>query len=204
MLNSLELRWFFKGTIPKDFVKFCNLSFKCKVEYRADYYLELRNCNYLGVKLRDKRLEIKWRKNNNDMIRLLNQKISGNVESWVRWEWSDESSYKDIIKFMNINDYSPYIKIDKKRFQKKFIIKNTILEGIDSDQRIFDCAMEITELKINNQLWWSIGFDIFNGKDKSLFEIMIKDHFVKDLPLNLNVENSYGYPEWISKNVTSV
>ncbi len=203
MLNSIELRWFFKGAIPEDFVKFCNLSFKCKIEYRIDYYLEL-NCNYLGIKLRDKRLEIKWRKNSNDIIRLLNQNISGNIESWVRWEWTDESSYKDIIKFMDINDYSPFIKIYKKRFQKKFIVRNTTLEEIHFDQRIFDCAVEVTELKINDQLWWSIGFDIFKGKNKSLFEIMIKDYFVQDLSLNLNVENSYGYPEWLSKNFTSV
>jgi hypothetical protein len=63
--------------------------------------------------------------------------------------------------------------------------------------------VEVTELKISDQLWWSIGFDIFKGKNKSLFEIMIKDYFIQDLSLNLNVENSYGYPEWLSKNFTS-
>ncbi len=204
MLNSIELRWFFNGAIPKNVAKFCILSFKCKIEYRTDYYLQLKNCNYLGIKLRDKRLEIKWRKNNNDIIKLLNQHISGNIESWVRWEWTDGTSYNDIIKFVDMHIDSPYIKVDKKRSQKKFNVKNTMLEEIHFDQCNFDCAMEVTELKINNQLWWSVGFDIFKGEDKTLFEVMIKDHFMQNLSVKLDVENSYSYPEWISKNFTNI
>ncbi|HEY6535545.1 MAG TPA: hypothetical protein VIY08_07075 [Candidatus Nitrosocosmicus sp.] len=201
MLKSIELRWFFKGVIPKNVTKFCNLSFKCKIEYRTDYYLELKNCNNLGIKLRDKRLEIKWRQNRYDIIKLFNQNISGNIESWVRWEWVDGTSYNDIIKFMDIHTDSPLIKVDKKRSQKKFIVKDSILEEIHCDQRDFDCALEVTELKINDQIWWSVGFDIFKGEDKTLFEVMIKDHSIQDLLLKFEVENSYGYPEWISKNL---
>ncbi len=201
MLKSIELRWFFKGVIPKNVTKFCNLSFKCKIEYRTDYYLELKNCNNLGIKLRDKRLEIKWRQNRYDIIKLFNQNISGNIESWVRWEWVDGTSYNDIIKFMDIHTDSPLIKVDKKRSQKKFIVKDSILEEIHCDQCDFDCALEVTELKIKNQIWWSVGFDIFKGEDKTLFEVMIKDHSIQDLLLKFEVENSYGYPEWISKNL---
>jgi len=201
MLESIELRWFFKGVMPKNVVKYCNLSFKCRIEYRTDYYLELKNCNYLGIKLRDERLEIKWRKNSNDVLKLYNPNMSGNIESWVRWEWVDGASYNDIIKFMNIQTNSPLIKIDKKRSQKKFIVKNRVLEEIYCNQRDFDCALEITELKINDQMWWSVGFDIFKGEDKTLFEVMIKDHGIQDLMLKFDVDNSFGYPEWISKNL---
>jgi hypothetical protein len=27
----------------------------------------------------------------------------------------------------------------------------------------FDCAAEITELMVNEQFWWSIGFDLLKG-----------------------------------------
>ena len=63
MLESIELRWFYRGHIPN---RLCGLfsdsNQQTKPELRTDYYLLIGNCDNLGIKLRNSRLEIKWLK----------------------------------------------------------------------------------------------------------------------------------------------
>jgi len=64
MQLTAELRWFYRGTMERN-----SPSGSSKVnlhlappEEREDLYLYSPECEYLGIKLRQGRLEIKWRK----------------------------------------------------------------------------------------------------------------------------------------------
>jgi hypothetical protein len=59
MLETIELRWFFKGSLSQNAFADNYLTTPNNYELRSDYYFIIRNCDYLGVKIREKRLEIK-------------------------------------------------------------------------------------------------------------------------------------------------
>ncbi|MBA3749858.1 MAG: hypothetical protein H0X03_03010, partial [Nitrosopumilus sp.] len=71
---------------------------------------------------------------------------------------------------------------------------------IPSHSNHYDCAMEITELKVNDQSWWSVGFDLFGSdKDISFLKHIIEMYLENQIHIKLDTERSFGYPEWISK-----
>ncbi|MGL4619835.1 MAG: hypothetical protein ACRCZS_12370, partial [Chroococcidiopsis sp.] len=65
MLNSLELRWFISGELPLEVSSWFEqdkLGGQLQApETREDVYLYVPECEYMGLKLRQGRLEIKWR-----------------------------------------------------------------------------------------------------------------------------------------------
>ena len=63
----------------------------------------------------------------------------------------------------------------------------------------FDYAIEITQLKIFEQFWWSIALDSFLKEGyEYFFTHLIKEYVNKDLHSLLKSGSSYGYPKWIS------
>lgn len=203
MLDSIEVRWFSKGLIPEKIIKFYNLERINSFEIRTDLYFIIKNCDYLGVKIRNKKLEIKWRKNSTQFAPPESD-IVGNIEYWTRWEWNDLNAYNDFTKFLNISNTYPVIKIEKKRIQKRFNIHNKkLVEVLSPSQYLnFDCAMEITELIINRQQWWSISFDLLKVEDEiPIFLHLIENQQLDNLGIELKKENSYGFPNWISNIV---
>ena len=63
MLISNELRWFYPGNLPENiqlwFQQNCLLDPLKSPEAREDVYLYSPGCDYLGIKLRQRRLEVK-------------------------------------------------------------------------------------------------------------------------------------------------
>ncbi len=200
MLESTELRWFYEDHLPLNLDKvFKSLKLQSNYEVRSDYYLLIKNCDYIGIKLRNSRLEIKWRKYD-QLFDLSKLNISGKIEHWIRWEWNDIQPFKDIVQFLQINKVDPWVKINKKRLQKKFNIQNKTLIEIASNEQSSDCAMEITELRVNNQIWWSVGFDSFTSHNRITFiKQIIETQLVDQFQIKLQLEQSYGYPKWLSK-----
>jgi hypothetical protein len=95
---------------------------------------------------------------------------------------------------------NPWVKVEKERLQKKFIIQNDSFVESLSDSSQYDCAMEVTELKVNNNLWWSMGFDLLTkDKDVQHLEQFIELQLGHQFQVKLKSENSCGYPEWISR-----
>jgi hypothetical protein len=200
MLESVEIRWFFQGRIPDNFYLIFNDSDdQTKWETRSDYYLLNEYGDNIGIKLRNSRLELKWLKRSNNFT-LPQLNIDGKIEYWVRWEWNDTKSFNDVLQFIRFNKDSPWIKIDKSRFQKKFKIHDDSLAEVKSESVYFDFAIEITKLKTFEQYWWSIAFDSFlKERYEYFFSQLIKRYVNKEVQSLLKLDSSYSYPTWISK-----
>ena len=195
---SNEARWFYEGYLPSSIEKLKNSMFHSRAEIRSDYYLLTKGCDDIGIKLREGRLEIKWRKSK-VLFSISKLNITGKVEQWIRWGWNDDNSDRNINLFES-EGINQWIKVEKNRSQKKFYIQNTSFVEIPYDSYHYDCAMEITEIKINENLWWSLGFDLLaKDKDISFLRQFIEWQLGNQFHLKLNTESSYGYPEWLSK-----
>ena len=200
MLESVEIRWFLQGRMPDNLYSiFDDSDIQSKWEIRSDYYLLIEDSGNIGIKLRNSRLELKWlKKSNNFTLPQLN--VDGKIEYWVRWEWDDTKSFNDILQFIHLNKDNPWIKVDKSRFQKKFKIHGDSLVDVSSESIHFDYAIEITQLKIYEQSWWSIGFDSFlKDGHEYFFTQLIKRYVDREISPLLKPDLSYGYPKWISK-----
>lgn len=200
MLESTEIRWFFKGNLP--FI--VNWSddidiHKKSVENRIDYYLLIPDTDCVGIKLRNSRLEIKWRRKVYEFNRS-NLTISGFSENWIKWDWNhDKSSQIDMDQVFKKNEQNPWVEVRKKRTQKKFNIYDNKLNPISSRELYSDFALEVTELVANNQAWWSVGLDSFSGKVNPYFDQIIREYLIKPYNLSLGKESSYGYPHWLDQ-----
>jgi hypothetical protein len=203
VLESIEIRWFYKGQIPnKLYQLFSNSNLQTKPELRTDYYLLIENCDSLGIKLRNSRLEIKWLKKR-EHFDFSKKNIEGNQERWIRWEWNDTNSFNEILRFIQVNKDNPWVKIDKKRIQKKFSIFDNSLVEIPLENAHFDFSIELTQLKVYEHLWWSIGCDTFQNKNDVRFFIQLIEQYTDEqFRKSLKSDSSYGYPKWISKIVS--
>ncbi|TVP39717.1 hypothetical protein [Candidatus Nitrosocosmicus arcticus] len=197
MLESTEIRWFFKGSVPSNISKILAETSPDVYESRTDYYLFVQGCDNIGIKIRNSRLEIKWRRDVQpyDVDKL---NISGNIERWKRWEWTNKTASTEIEQLTNGGDVNPWIKVDKNRIQKKFDLRDDILVAVPLGELHSDFAMEVTELKSNGKSWWTIGFDSFTVQDRSFFDQIIETCLILPAGVDLKKEWSFGYPHWLS------
>jgi hypothetical protein len=197
MLKSTEIRWFFERKIPINITKILEETRLDISENRTDHYLLVQGCDNIGIKIRNSRLEIKRRRDVQPYyISKLN--ISGNIERWERWEWNDRTTCNEIEQLIFKDDKSPWIRVDKKRWQKKFNVSDNDLVPVPSQMLYSDLAMEITELKLDRKSWLTIGFDLFTKQDHSFFDLIIETFPVLQLEVDLKKEWSFGYPRWLS------
>lgn len=203
VLESIEIRWFYKGHVPNRLYElFSGSNLQIKPELRTDYYLLIGNCDSLGIKLRNSRLEIKWLKKR-EHFDLPKKNIEGKQERWIRWEWNDTNSFNEILQFIQVGKDNPWVKIDKKRVQKKFSVFDNSLVEIPQENIPFDFSIELTQLKVYEHPWWSIGIDTFQNENEVHFFIQLIEQYTDEqFQKNLKSTSSYGYPEWISKVVS--
>ena len=202
MLNTTELRWFYPGILPREIQAWFSGDtlgeYLAQSEEREDVYLYLPDCEYLGIKWRQKRLEIKLRKAELGILRF-GDNIAGKAEKWVKWACEDPSTASllpaDVVK------QAPWLKIKKVRSQRKYQIGgDRLLTPVPIDTSIIQgCNVEITQLWIKDNPWWTLAFEAL-GEDTNLEDNLkiIANFVLQNYPnLKLLVDNSYGYPLWL-------
>lgn len=201
---ALEIRWFFEGVIPPEvaawFQAAAPVGTSPPPERRTDTYLVTRDEGF-GVKLREGKLEIKWRRGYGHFSGG-GGRVTGKVEDWVKWGWADHEakSDKEILQALEGGE-SPWVPVKKERGQRMCELTGDGLTFPGKGRRLVSgCALELTMLDIRERSWWTLGLDIFaneGGGDKVL-EKCIDGLFGGYPGPALRVENSYGYPEWLS------
>ena len=184
MLTSLEIRWFYAGKLPaaiSDWFGQDELGGKLQApEEREDVYLYSPECEYLGIKLRQGRLEIKWRNAELDIVRL-EQGVEGKLEKWGKWMCEDPS--QESFKPEDVLGKSSWVSVKKVRLQ-----------------RLYDsCAMEITQLNVKGNDWWSLAFETLGAEASKLEQLktIATQAFETYNGSQLQAQDSYAYPRWL-------
>jgi len=213
MLRSLELRWFIKGILPTDIYKWFtdilpgNETFEEKP--RSDYYLTTQSDD-LGIKFSRQQLQVKIRKDKVNYT-LNNNNIQGSLEYWTRYDWNDLHN-KENTKIDKLYERFSSIKIDKKRLIKKYkILDNQLVQISLSNLTDPQCSIEITEITMKEQAWFTLGFDWFLNNEIPEFPT-IDGYITNNEPFNktikelfnqytiykiTNTPNSFGYPYFL-------
>ena len=201
MLTTIELRWFKLGTLPKEISQWFqqdHLGDLAPPEEREDVYLYTPGCEYMGVKLRQGRLEIKWRKAELGNLRFGDQ-VEGKVEKWGKWLCEDPTQQsfqpQDVVG-------KSWVSVKKVRVQRKYqVISGESIVAVSVNQSTDQgCNVEITQLSINGNNWWSLAFEAFGKEDylSDNLKVVASDVFKNYRGLELQSQDSFAYPRWLS------
>jgi hypothetical protein len=199
-IYTAELRWFYRGTLPEEISQWFQQDQLGEhlepPEEREDLYLYSPKCEYLGIKLRQGRLEIKWRQAELGFLRFENR-VEGKAEKWGKWLCEDPTA--EI--FQPADVMRSWVRVKKVRSQRQYqvlpgeaITAVPVTESIDQG-----CSLELTQLVINGNTWWSLAFEAF-GEDDCLMEhlqAVANWVFKSYCKPKLQAEDSYAYPSWL-------
>lgn len=203
MLTTTELRWFYRGTLPPaiaDWFAADTLGEYLQTpEERSDVYLYVPECEYLGIKLRQKRLEIKLRKAELGGWQF-GDNLHGKAEKWVKW--SCEDSTGETLLPPDVLKKAPWVSVKKVRQQRKYqISQNGSIQPVPLNESITEgCNVEITQLTIKENDWWSLAFEAY-GEDANLIDNLktVLNWMLKNYTNSpLQIDNSFAYPKWLS------
>lgn len=204
MLPSAELRWFYPGTVPQDvrqwFEGDCPGDWIEPPETREDVYLFVPGSEFLNLKHRQGRMELKWRKAELGVLRF-GDKWEGRAEQWVKWLCEDPGV--DSMLPEDVLERQHWIAIQKTRSRRMYRLDaNRQVEPVPPD-RYIECGggLELTQLTVKGQSWWSLGFEVFGETRDLSVPLEAIAHAIAPTynasPLKLS--NSYAYPTLMSE-----
>ncbi|MBO1225090.1 MAG: hypothetical protein FVQ84_22620 [Planctomycetes bacterium] len=152
--GNYEARWFYQGKLPGTVIKWFNTEPKfgkyMKEEKRTDLYLITKKAGFLSPKLREGKLEIKYRSSELDFI-ACDGKISGLAENWSKEKWAFSKHLEGDVRaaFLVANLKGKRAEVFKIRRQRKFkILPDGTTKPVPVSDRLVTAALvEVTELK---------------------------------------------------------
>ncbi len=184
MLTTMELRWFYRGTIPEEIKQWFGadslVGHLTPPEEREDLYLYAAGCDYLGIKFRQNKLEVKWRQEELGVLRA--DKVEGKAEKWVKWSCKDPTPESFLVA--SVAEKGEWVSVKKVR-----------------SQRLYEtCAVEIAQVNIRDNDWWSLGFETL-GEDEHLMDnlkAVASQLFQSYHGSLLQAQDSFAYPKLLA------
>jgi hypothetical protein len=209
MLTTMELRWFYRGTIPPAIAQWFQQpelgEFLEASSQREDTYLLLPGHDYLGLKLRQGTLEVKLRQAELG-VQDFDIGWQGRVEQWVKWS-ADSSPPVEAMSEASTAQ-GTWISVQKARSQRQYeVLPNQTCVAVPLAQATATrCTMELTQLTVNttdrNTIdWWSLAFEATGDRAFSGLKTVVNWVSRTQYPMPPREEDSFAYPHWLLKAV---
>ncbi|MBW4633300.1 MAG: hypothetical protein KME30_15815 [Iphinoe sp. HA4291-MV1] len=203
MLTTYELRWFSSGTIPENietwFKQNCLIDPMQPPEERTDVYLYSPKCDFLGVKLRQGRMEVKWRKAELGVVRF-GEFVEGKAEKWGKWVYSDPT--EESFQLYQVLKNPAWVSVQKVRYSQLYqVLTEVSPQPVSADEHIDNgCTVEFTYLIIQGNAWWSLAFEAVGEDARLMDNLQVTASWVFQTfsVSKLLTQNSYAYPHWLS------
>jgi hypothetical protein len=207
VLTSLELRWFFDAPLSSSIDEWFRRSLPeseiREVDRRTDTYLFQPTVVDFGIKLREGKLEIKWRQFVEPHEAAYG--VTGRVERWFKWDWSDPAgpSHEDIGSFRLPS--GPWISVEKERRQRKYRWEDKFVPVSSNDTLDYGVAVEITALTIQTRKYSTVLIESFAPELNAQRQLLnagieyLWQAYPGPMPPQ---ECSYGYPHWLGTVAT--
>lgn len=201
-LPSTELRWFGQGHARGDVLAwFSAMQPEVVVPPRTDTYMIIDGIDALGIKLREGKIEVKKRvgeARHNFLGR------SGRVSQWLKWSLLvANQDARTGTTTSNTTAGVQWIDVEKVRRWVKFRIDPAGNVGEPSHGRIegTGCAVELTDLQVAGEKWWTLGFESFSdeGGDLTKSLVSVATQVLRSVPGPIGAEMQADYPEWLRK-----
>ena len=203
MYKTVEVRWFFKGNIPPQVMSaYINKGNEPTIHPpRVDHYLLLPDRDDLGIKIRERALEIKHRTNTYGMVQF-NSQTAGYVDGWQKWRFDLSPSSPTFAH--NIGSSNRWLAIRKQRWLRTYSLTNPddLHEVSDKMEIENGCEWELSKIQIqeNDDSWWSIAFEAFGNSGflrEALFQV-VENALINIGNVDYQAASSKSYPAWLS------
>lgn len=197
-VDTAEIRWFYKGEIPTDFISWFK-SFEGLYDEqsaRTDLYLKMNDDSNYGIKLREGRFEIKKLITNRGILSA--KQVEGIADTWRKWSMkADEQEHIDFI----IKDTAHWVAIEKERSMQRFAVdeSNKLLPQTAGIFPPAGIGVELSRVTFKTEKYWTFGMEAFGDPNQifSLLQLCFKHFFHKKPPTSLSLDHAYSYPEWL-------
>lgn len=195
--GSLEVRWIFPGPLEAAVAGWFG-RFPARVESREDTYLLDPPLPGLSVKVRGGgALEVKAYRGSPGILEVAGR-ARGRLESWQKW------SFPVSPPSLGSGDPPGWTPVRKHRRISRFPLTSGPLEargpGPGQQPR---CEVELTEVRISGQDWWTLGFEATGPADLLRGELQATAALVFAQALPGGVEpgpdESRSYAEWLGQ-----
>lgn len=202
---GLEIRWFFEGSTPSEvkswFQDLTSPQFFAPAQNLHDFYLRNRDFG-LGLKLREGRLEVKWRRRFGEFVGA-GGKVKGQAEDWIEWVWTNGGGRMagQVAESIRHDPRGPWIEVSKERLRLKHLSTENGLAPVRLDEQIErGCIVELTNVEVLDRRWWTLALDIFSQRGDTIMVLhQAAETLFTDYPgPQLGLAHSYGYPQWLS------
>ncbi|MFQ4143144.1 hypothetical protein [Chlorogloeopsis sp. ULAP02] len=204
MLTTYELRWFYPRKAPEEiqlwFEQNCLVQPLQAPETREDIYLYSPESKFLGIKLRQERLEVKWRKAELGTLNFSGS-VEGKVEKWGKWLCCD--SKQESFELDQVVNNPVWVSVQKVRYSQLYqVLPEFSLQPMCDDENIDNgCKVELTHLTIQESAWWSLGFEAFGDNSRLMDNLQITANkaFNTECGFKFLAVDSYAYPSWLTR-----
>ena len=201
MFSTTEVRWFYQGAVPPTVWQWFaapNREISAQPP-RIDYYLRIVDGDGLGIKLREGRIEVKQRYDQQGTVHF-GDRVAGKVEQWRKWSFPLAEAEHMMAELDE--GLSSWVGVYKEREVRTL----QMIDGavVDVSGTVFldhGCGWEVAQVRLEttNALWWSVGFEAF-GEEAVRGEMIgaIAGHILAmDNAPVLELKDSCGYPKWL-------
>ena len=200
---TLELRWFFEGAIPDDVRRWFDAVLPgptVEPARRSDFYLIVPGRDDINLKLRERRLELKWRSRSAPFV---SDRVTarGTTELWEKWSWSYareadvEAGFADGVR-------GPRVDVGKVRWQRNYEVNRSgeLHPMASQDPADRSLAIEVTELAVRGQQAWTLAFDAIGPAPDAILAHAV-ERLLEAVPKAPRLANnrSFGYPRWLMR-----
>ncbi|GIK75066.1 MAG: hypothetical protein BroJett021_40540 [Chloroflexota bacterium] len=170
---------------------------------RTDEYLLLPNCETVGIKQRQGRLEVKGRVSGPRSFAL--DAVTGRTDQWVKWGLKPSQEITSKLE-SDLRQAGMWRSVEKQRLLQKYALLGDKVSAVSPDSwPNAGCNVELTLLHIdgNDNDWMTFGFEAFGESDPDhlmvLLDTTIRHFFAVHgpTPVALREADSFSYPAWL-------
>src|SRR5262245_60782352 len=193
-VHSLEVRWILPGQLTAAAASWFG-RFPAETRVVEDAYLLDPHLPGLSVKVRGGRaLEVKVYRGSPGRLKLAGR-AHGRLESWQKWSFPyDPPGHGS-------GDPAGWGRVSKRRRISCFSLATGVgVPGLDEEPR---CAVELTEVDVRGEAWWTLGFEATGPAEalRSELDAAAALVFAQALPggLTLGMDDSTSYAQWLRR-----
>jgi hypothetical protein len=191
MLPTVEVRWFLRGPLPESArAWFDGLADRSEVEERTDRYVATEAVD-LGVKVRERRLEVKRRTGVLGPGRW--GSAAGRVEAWEKWSLELAAGARP----------PDWIAVHKKRWLVRLRVKEEAVRPVPQlGPRTPGANVELSEVRLEDAAWWCVCLEAYGpgeAERRDALDRVAATVFAERPPPGLKAATSMGYPAWLAR-----
>jgi hypothetical protein len=192
--RTLEVRWLHPGRIPDTMLERFG-PFLEPIEERADRYLVEPSLPELGVKIKgDVQLDLKVYRGSPGEL-LFPGVAAGRLEIW------EKSTVPLDAADLPPDGATGWLTIRKARRRRTFLLADELIERPLSEIEAPGCAIELSEVGIGDEVWWTLGFEAGGPSETLDRDLYATAELLLSRPLpdgrELDLRDSMSYARWI-------